>query len=753
MILNKKGTQNKTVSTTDNKSLMLKMVSSYSVFLLIIAILFGVLYHTNLTSVEDNYNLQYQSATLRDVEYFEQNMYVMEMFCSQLLQHSSFRSIMNLKETSTFFFEQGAEVRFSLAIDVYPESLLPIKEVYAYMPLTDQMVSPSSFCSAEFYYDIFRVYPKEQYETWHNMLNDKSFYYKFIPMDFLTPTQDPYNYMYILDLGDIYYTDVSAVVCFVIDTEKLHKRFPVLPSSTANRFLLIENELGEVVYSADPLPEKTMQSLKNLSSDDAFKSLTSDGLHLTLSKWHSEETGYTYYYSFPAFDTSADNILRYIIFTVVMILVFVLGGTLIHKLSRRNVAPIIELGEELETVNQEKHQLEEVVAKQKPIITSSYIQKLMLGTISSEEEIPYIKKHLEIPEGNFSYNILYAVAYNNSDTGENGLTNGREALSSVEFSKLLNSSLHSFLGEPFYCFSPADRTYAILLCCQEEEEDSLLMDTQARMVKLHEHLLDTYGIWIFAGIGRTTDNLMNVWECYEQANEAISYTTQNYFFFPYEIIKKKSNAFYYPPEISTKLIHFITTGNTAQVLELFNLIHRENIEERSLPVNLLKYLLSDIRNTLLKARFALPSGADPEAVRELDSRFDEHLSFKLCEDLALILCKMFTEEVAEDDLIGAIEKYIQKNYNDPSMGLNKISDEFRISESYFSHMFKEKTGTNFSTYLENLRMTEAARLIRDTNVSLNELYIAVGYNNSTSFRRAFKKVFGVTPSAMREQKS
>ena len=87
------------------------------------------------------------------------------------------------------------------------------------------------------------------------------------------------------------------------------------------------------------------------------------------------------------------------------------------------------------------------------------------------------------------------------------------------------------------------------------------------------------------------------------------------------------------------------------------------------------------------------------------------------------------------------------------MGLNKISDEFRISESYFSHMFKEKTGTNFSTYLENLRMTEAARLIRDTNVSLNELYIAVGYNNSTSFRRAFKKVFGVTPSAMREQKS
>ena len=67
-------------------------------------------------------------------------------------------------------------------------------------------------------------------------------------------------------------------------------------------------------------------------------------------------------------------------------------------------------------------------------------------------------------------------------------------------------------------------------------------------------------------------------------------------------------------------------------------------------------------------------------------------------------------------------------------------------------MFKEKTGVNFSTYLENIRMTEAARLIQETDISLNELYFAVGYNNPNSFRRVFKKVFGVTPSSMRESK-
>ena len=271
-----------------------------------------------------------------------------------------------------------------------------------------------------------------------------------------------------------------------------------------------------------------------------------------------------------------------------------------------------------------------------------------------------------------------------------------------------------------------------MLHCSEEEEKDLILKINNCILRLHDYLLDTYDIWLFAGIGRNTDSLMNVWECYQQASEAVSYTTKNYIFFPYEFIKKDSNVFYYPPEISTKLIHFISTGNTPQVLELFNLIHQENIEERTLPVNLLKYLLSDIRNTLLKARFALPQDADPE-------------------DLALSLCNLFGNKEDDNTLSATIEKYIKENYKDPSLGLNKISDEFQISESYFSHMFKEKTGVNFSTYLENIRMTEAARLIKETDISLNELYIAVGYNNSNTFRRAFKKVYGVTPSAMREK--
>ena len=105
------------------------------------------------------------------------------------------------------------------------------------------------------------------------------------------------------------------------------------------------------------------------------------------------------------------------------------------------------------------------------------------------------------------------------------------------------------------------------------------------------------------------------------------------------------------------------------------------------------------------------------------------------------------ERVTQEDIVA----YIRANYKDPSLCLNKLSDEFGISESYFSHMFKENMNINFSVYLEDLRLNEAARLIKEGNSNLTEVSFEVGYNNPTSFRRAFKKKFGVTPSAMAAQ--
>ena len=727
---------------------MLKMVTSYSIFLLIILVLFIFLYRSTINNARDSYDQQNETTLVSNAELFESDLNVMEVYCRQLLQNDTFRKVMNYQNTFYPFTDMGNELQNSLATNVYAEALLPLKESFVYFPETDYVLNPTYFISAKRFYNWIQKYPASEKELWNSYMTEPEYTNRFLPMDVFMPNYTEKYYMYIIDLNDLYYMDAPARVCFIFEQNKMADLFDCVQTDSSN-FLIAAAEDDSVVLSINAPESISPESLEALAFNKGYAELDLNGQKLTVGRYISNNTSYSYYFSFPSYQAAAGLNGTQLFLLLLAMVALLTGGSLVYYFSRRNVRPIIELGQELQTAVEVQKNLQEVVNSQRPIICTSYVRQLLSGTATSEDEVAYIKNYLGIADSSY-YNVLYIVYYNNfGDNTESALPGGIESMEELE--KIIRTALENFFGTPLFYFSPSDRTYSVLLHCPKEEEKDLILKINNCILRLHDYLLDTYDIWLFAGIGRNTDSLMNVWECYQQASEAVSYTTKNYIFFPYEFIKKDSNVFYYPPEISTKLIHFISTGNTSQVLELFNMIHQENIEERSLPVNLLKYLLSDIRNTLLKARFALPQGADPEAVKVLDERFNEHLTFKLCEDLALSLCNLFGNKEDDNTLSTTIEKYIKENYKDPSLGLNKISDEFQISESYFSHMFKEKTGVNFSTYLENIRMTEAARLIKETDISLNELYIAVGYNNSNTFRRAFKKVYGVTPSAMREK--
>ena len=749
MILNRKKPQMDADYTNHNNTLMLKMVTSYSIFLLIILILFIFLYRSTINNARDSYDQQNETTLISNAELFESDLNIMEVYCRQLLQNDTFRKVMNYQNTFYPFTDMGNELQNSLATNVYAEALLPLKESFIYFPDTDYVLNPTYFISAKRFYNWIQKYPVAEKDLWNSYMTEPEYTNRFLPMDRFMPNYSEKYYMYIIDLNDLYYMDAHAKVCFIFEQDKMADLFDCAQPEAGNLLLVCDAE-GSEVLSINPPDDSIYHRLMAMDFAKGYAELTLNGQKLTIGRYVSDNTGYSYFFSFPSYRAAGGLGGRQLLFILLALSALLVGVSLVYYFSRRNVRPIIELGQELQTAVEVQKNLQEVVDSQRPIICNSYVRQLLSGTATSEDEVDYIGHYLGIGESSY-YNVLYIVYYNNFGDSQDTtiLPGGVESVEELE--QIIETSLENFFGAPLFYFSPSDRTYSVLLHCSAEEEKDLILKINNCILRLHDYLLDTYDIWLFAGIGHNTDSLMNVWECYQQASEAVSYTTKNYIFFPYEFIKKDSNMFYYPPEISTKLIHFISTGNTPQVLELFNLIHQENIEERSLPVNLLKYLLSDIRNTLLKARFALPQDADPDAVTLLDERFNEHLTFKLCEDLALSLCNLFGNKEDDNTLATTIEKYITENYKDPSLGLNKISDEFQISESYFSHMFKEKTGVNFSTYLENIRMTEAARLIRETDISLNELYIAVGYNNSNTFRRAFKKVYGVTPSAMREK--
>ena len=94
--------------------------------------------------------------------------------------------------------------------------------------------------------------------------------------------------------------------------------------------------------------------------------------------------------------------------------------------------------------------------------------------------------------------------------------------------------------------------------------------------------------------------------------------------------------------------------------------------------------------------------------------------------------------------------YIEEHYSDYNLTLASLSDKLNLTGAYLSGLFKKQFGTNFSAYLEQVRIGHAVELLEKQNLSIEEIAQSVGYGNADSFRRAFKRAKGVSPRQYRE---
>nr|WP_295681991.1 helix-turn-helix domain-containing protein [uncultured Lachnoclostridium sp.] len=102
--------------------------------------------------------------------------------------------------------------------------------------------------------------------------------------------------------------------------------------------------------------------------------------------------------------------------------------------------------------------------------------------------------------------------------------------------------------------------------------------------------------------------------------------------------------------------------------------------------------------------------------------------------------------------IGTVEKaklYIREHYH-KELSLEEVSRQVNISPYYFSKVFKEETGINFIDYLTELRMKVAKQLLLESEKSMKEIGIMVGYSDPNYFSRSFKKNVGKTPTEYKE---
>ncbi len=102
-----------------------------------------------------------------------------------------------------------------------------------------------------------------------------------------------------------------------------------------------------------------------------------------------------------------------------------------------------------------------------------------------------------------------------------------------------------------------------------------------------------------------------------------------------------------------------------------------------------------------------------------------------------------------DRAIYAISKYISIHFQEP-ISLNALSREFGMSESHLSRKFKAHTGIGINEYITYVRITNAEKLLRETEFSVTQVADRCGYSDSNYFSTVFRRIKGITPQKCRK---
>ncbi|MBN2442413.1 MAG: helix-turn-helix transcriptional regulator [Spirochaetales bacterium] len=126
------------------------------------------------------------------------------------------------------------------------------------------------------------------------------------------------------------------------------------------------------------------------------------------------------------------------------------------------------------------------------------------------------------------------------------------------------------------------------------------------------------------------------------------------------------------------------------------------------------------------------------------------------------LCSIFFELIANNPVMNKYDSkkklelqrlkntivYIQNNYSN-KISVAKMADKCNMSAYYFCRFFKKVIGMSPFDYLNNYRIQEAARLLKETDSSITLIAYNVGFNDSSYFSKIFHKYKKCTPSEFR----
>jgi AraC-like DNA-binding protein len=219
---------------------------------------------------------------------------------------------------------------------------------------------------------------------------------------------------------------------------------------------------------------------------------------------------------------------------------------------------------------------------------------------------------------------------------------------------------------------------------------------------------------------------------------------------------------FYPQTAADLLIKGIKTNNIDLIRFILTVLEDENTRLRSFsPGQMIAGQMLALHNAVtatfwslnpVKYGFSEQLFAFQQEIISCQGDFEYYFSHlhDLCLSVSSALAGQRVSKKKE--LVQETADFILQNYADANLNLSGTAQHFQVSEGYLSSIFKEHAGICFAEYLEKCRIEKSCVLLSDTASTIEQIAEDVGYNSVYSYRRAFKRLFHISPSAYREQK-
>jgi two-component system response regulator YesN len=376
------------------------------------------------------------------------------------------------------------------------------------------------------------------------------------------------------------------------------------------------------------------------------------------------------------------------------------------------IAELIRLADEIN----EERKIEFVKQKGSEYLQDELIKSLFLGTAEADEITAS-----ELPkEGKFTV-ALISLSDNSDET----------------------DMVYDMLEEvtnPLYVKLDIEHTLGLLFVGQSKSESTKFME------KITTE---------FAAVGKTVTSVFEIKESYRTATEIyrMKFLYMHTGVISPDILSKYWSESGEPDDIASRLYALVTVNDIEKLNEHLEKLHNIFMGGRFTP-EAIRLIYINTVTEIVKASAkggadnksaSLPTTEEIAKISSIPSLYE--INIYVSELLCSISDNVFGDTTQSN--IEKIVRYVAANFR-TEIRLEGLAQLFGYNSAYLGKVFHKYTGENFNNYLDNIRITEAKRLLESGKYKVYEVAEMVGFSNINYFHNKFKKIVGISPMSYKK---